>query len=188
MEPKANRNAGGARDEPLFAATRWSVVKRAREDSTMALNQLFTQYREPLLIYPIARGQSRDSAEDLVQGFCAHLLSRDFLARVAPDKGRFRTFLLNCLQNYVRDQIDKANTLKRGEGKAPDSLDETDADGKPLRTPASNAASADLEFDKAWARTILANGLHRLAEECGRTGYAALFRPVRHCGRELAGR
>lgn len=178
MKEISEKDFGGAKGDPLFAVTRWSVVRRAREDSTIALNQLFTQYREPLVIYLLTRGHTHDRAEDFVQGFCAHLLGRDFLANVEQDKGRFRTFLLNAFQNYLRDQFDKENAAKRGGGRVPDSLDETGPEGKLLLSVASPSVSADRAFDKSWAQTVLRNALRRLEQECTATGHTTLFQAI----------
>src|ERR1039457_4730915 len=110
----------------LFAKTHWSLVQRAKEDSITALNHLFTQYREPMIVHLLGKSNTRHEAEELVQGFCVHLVNqRDFLGNVAQHKGKFRTFLLNALNNYIRDQIDRTHACKRGEGRQPDSLDET---------------------------------------------------------------
>ena len=140
---EADRRKDGE-PSPLFALTRWSIIQRARDESTVALNALFTQYRQPLLTHLRARGCGEDQAEDLVQGFCAHLLGRDFLANVAREKGRFRTWLLNALQNYVRDQFARQNAVKRGEGRVPDSLDQTHEDGAPVLDPAADTASESI--------------------------------------------
>lgn len=160
---------------PLFDATRWSLVQRARDDSVTALNDLFTRYRQPLLKRLRAQGFPPDDAEDLVQGFCAQLLRRDFLANVAPAKGRFRTWLLNALDNYLRDEHDRRQTLKRGQGVAPESLNETDGHGRTILDPPADTAAADLEYDQEWARTVLANALAQVARESASTGHTALF-------------
>ena len=174
---EADRRKDGE-PSPLFALTRWSIIQRARDESTVALNALFTQYRQPLLTHLRARGCGEDQAEDLVQGFCAHLLGRDFLANVAREKGRFRTWLLNALQNYVRDQFARQNAVKRGEGRVPDSLDQTHEDGAPVLDPAADTASADREFDRAWAQSVLTNALNRLGQDCATTGHTALFQAL----------
>jgi RNA polymerase sigma-70 factor (ECF subfamily) len=159
----------------LFAATRWSLVQRARNQSSRALNELFTLYRQPLLSYLAARGYGHQDAEELVQGFCAHLLERDFLANVTPVKGRFRTFLLTSLQNYLRDEHDRVTARKRGRGRVPLSLDETGENHERLHTPVAPTPTADRAFDQAWARTVLDRALRGLARECASTGHGPLL-------------
>lgn len=165
--------------EKLFTTTHWSVVLRAKDNSLTALDTLFNQYRKPLVVHLLRRGRTPEQAEDLVQGFCANLLKPDrkhFLANVSKPKGKFRTFLLNSLINYILDEVDKENTLKRGEGKIPDSLDEVDSDGEFVCSQKNpSAISADLEYDRAWARTILRNSLHRLEKGYARRDGSSLF-------------
>lgn len=170
---------------------------RAQDKSETALNSLFQSYRSPLLIWLQVRHYSPHDAEDLVQSFFAGLLRRDFLKEVGREKGKFRTFLLNSLKNHLSDARDKENALKRGGGQVPDSLQETDDQGQPLHDPAASAATPDVEFDRAWAQTVLTKSLRQLQSECARTGHAALpaaLEPVMFADetaasyREIAGR
>ncbi|MCX6930138.1 MAG: sigma-70 family RNA polymerase sigma factor [Verrucomicrobia bacterium] len=159
----------------LFADTHWSLVMRAKDDSATALNSLGLAYRAALVVWLRCRGAKPEDAEDLVQGLFEHLLSYEFLRNVARQKGRFRTFLLAAFQNYLCDQLKRAGAAKRGSGQIPQSLEETDGEGRPLHTPASASPSPDQEYDRAWAAAILASALQRLSAECARTGHAALY-------------
>jgi RNA polymerase sigma-70 factor (ECF subfamily) len=162
----------------LFPKTLWTVVLRAKGESVTAMNTLLGVYRPALVTYLRASGKSPHDAEDLVQGFMAHLLARDFLAGVGPEKGKFRTFLLRSLNHYLCDHHDKQNALKRGGGQKPTSLDETDPEGQPLHVPADLNPAADLEYDRAWARTLLDTALRRLEAECAPTRHTALAKAL----------
>jgi RNA polymerase sigma factor (sigma-70 family) len=158
----------------LFEATHWSLIILARDSSGAALGKLCESYRQPLLVWLKNRNYTSHDAEDLLQGFFLQLLDRNFLNSVAQDKGKFRTFLLKCLKNYLNDQHDKFSAAKRGAGKALASLDET-ADGLRVYEPAGHEASPDLEYDRAWARTVLRNAVTRLERDCARQGHQALY-------------
>src|SRR6266581_616688 len=86
-----------------FATTHWSVVLAAgrttEPQSAAALERLCLTYWYPLYAYLRRRGHGEHDAQDFTQGFFAQLLERDWLHRVAPQKGRFRSFLLASL-NY----------------------------------------------------------------------------------------
>jgi RNA polymerase sigma factor (sigma-70 family) len=175
MSDGKDPSAPAPRAEGLFQPTRWSVVLRAQEKSEVALGELCATYRRPLLIWLQAQGVGRPDAEDLIQGYFAHLLSRDFLGNVAREKGAFRTFLLRCLKNFIRDQIDKGKASKRGGGLPIESLDETiGADGQLAHQPSASGASPDLAYDRAWAQTVLDRALKQLEAEAARTGHAEL--------------
>ena len=53
-------------------------------------------------------------AQDLTQGFFAHVLERETLAAAQREKGRFRSFLLGALRNFLANEARKQATLKRG--------------------------------------------------------------------------
>ena len=59
-------------------------------------------------------GYQSEDAQDLTQAFFEHLMGRDFLQNIHPDKGRFRSFLLACLKHFLADQWAKARTARRG--------------------------------------------------------------------------
>lgn len=174
MSIKPEQKATPRAEPGLFEATRWSVVLRARDKSEAALGTLCENYRQPLLTWLRIWGYSQHDAEDLVQGYFAHLLSRDFLANVSREKGLFRTFLLRCFKNYIRDQVDRNKAAKRGKGAGLESLDETTEDGQKIHDPAANQTSPDQDYDRAWAQAILDNALKRLERECARSGHTAL--------------
>lgn len=168
----------------LFATTHWSLIGRAQQNSAAALESLCATYREPLLVWLRGRGLAPEDAEDVVQGFFQHLLERDFLAKVQREKGRFRTFLLNSLQNHFLNERRRANAAKRGGGRPLASLDETDGVGTRRLDPAAPTPAPDLAFDKAWAQAILGAALRRLEAECARNGHSALcaaVEPVLFC-------
>jgi RNA polymerase sigma-70 factor (ECF subfamily) len=158
----------------LFADTHWSVVLRARDKSQAALGRLCESYRQALIVWLRSRGHTAPDAEDLVQGFMAHLLADNSLNNVAREKGRFRTFLLKCFVNYLRDQRDRGAAAKRGGGLALVPLDETADNGKRLHDPPAPEAPPDLAFDRAWANAVVDNALRRLEEECAQQGHLAL--------------
>jgi len=176
MAAGTNKVVGQTPVPGLFTTTHWSIIRRAEDKSETALNWLFERYHRPLLIW--LRKRACDYAplepEDLFQGFSLHLLSREFLANVRPEKGKFRTFLLTSLQHFAHDQLAKCRAEKRGGGQTPVSLQETDDQGQPLHDPAAPDVAPDLDYARAWAQAVLGNSLHQLQTECARTGHAAL--------------
>jgi len=103
-----------------FTTTQWSEVLDARqtdpERARAALENLCSRYWYPLYAFVRRRGHGPHDAEDLTQSFFAHLLSHDALRSVDPAKGLFRTFLLSSLVNFLNDQHDRHQALKRGGG------------------------------------------------------------------------
>ncbi|MBI3850721.1 MAG: sigma-70 family RNA polymerase sigma factor, partial [Verrucomicrobia bacterium] len=104
--------------EARFDLTHWTMVldaaNRRSPDAKQALEQLCATYWPPLYTFIRRRGRSPADAKDLTQGFFADLLSRDGLQTVHPAKGRVRTFLLTCLENFLSNERDKSQAQKRG--------------------------------------------------------------------------
>ena len=100
-----------------FLTTRWSLVRKAVYGDTAArgaLSQLCEAYWYPIYAYIRRMGNAPQDAEDLTQGFCAHLLGRGTLGAADPGRGKLRNFLLGCVNHYLSDQHDRAMALKRG--------------------------------------------------------------------------
>src|SRR5437867_10796852 len=103
-----------------FSTTHWSVVldAGASQDSRAdaALEELCRTYWHPIYCFARRRGQGPEDAQDLTQEFFKRLIDRRDFSRVDRDKGRFRSFLLACLNNFLAKEWRDRNTLKRGAG------------------------------------------------------------------------
>jgi RNA polymerase sigma-70 factor (ECF subfamily) len=161
-----------------FSTTDWQLIFTARggdvPQARSAVGVLCAAYWYPLYAYIRRRGHSADQAQDLTQGFFASLLARDFLAGTTPEKGKFRTFLLNSLQNYLANERDRAQARKRGGGHVLFSIDMPDAEGRYAAEPA-HALSAERLFERRWALTLLERVLDGLGAEMAESNKSALF-------------
>ncbi|CAN5187089.1 sigma factor [soil metagenome] len=168
----------GAQNDERFPATRWSRVVAAGDpsspDARAALDDICRDYWFPLYVYVRRWGRSPEDAEDLTQGFFARILERGFLADADRSKGKLRTFLLTALKHYLTDEHHKANTLKRGGGKIPLSIDAALAEELYALEP-KDEASPDRLYEKRWALTLLDNVLAALRADYARAGKAELF-------------
>ena len=81
---------------------------------TRALEELCRTYWYPVYAFVRRQGHDVPDAQDLTQGFFAHVLSRDMFAAAQREKGRFRSFLLGALKNYLGYEARKQATIKRG--------------------------------------------------------------------------
>lgn len=150
----------------------------AREaDSTAAraaLTALCQAYWFPLYAHVRRRGHDAENARDLTQGFFAELLARNAVGLAEPQRGRFRTFLLTALDNFLHHAHRDAQALKRGGGREIVSLDAQDAEQRFALEPAEER-SPDREFDRRWALATLERARGRLREEFSLAGKAELF-------------
>jgi RNA polymerase sigma factor (sigma-70 family) len=173
----------GSSDAAGFAATRWTVVLTAARgkthtQATDALAELCRVYWYPLYAYVRRRGHSPQDAEDLTQEFFARLLARDFLKGVAPEKGKFRAFLLAAMKHFLSNQYDRSHAQKRGGGQTILSLDTPAAECRFRREPADDLTPERL-YQRQWALTVLDRVLGRLQGEYTVGGKADLFDEIK---------
>jgi RNA polymerase sigma factor (sigma-70 family) len=166
----------------VFVTTHWSVVLTAGRlnDTTRvhaALENLCQTYWPPLYAYVRRRGYSSEDAQDLTQAFFARLLERNAVAAVAPEKGRFRSFLLASLNHFLSDEWDKVRAQKRGGGKVI-SIDLQSAETQLGEIPVENF-TPEKAFEHRWAITLLEQVYQRLGAEYRSQGKGALFDTLR---------
>ena len=163
-------NAVPAQDSHAqFGQTHWSLVlsaagKGSRPDA-LALNALCRQYWYPIYAFLRRRGYAPANAQDLTQGFFARLLAKERLQTVDPAKGKFRTFLLTCLTNYVHDERDRATAKCRGGDADVFSIDAELAERRYELEPADLSDPSKL-FERKWACELANQVLTHLREEC----------------------
>jgi RNA polymerase sigma factor (sigma-70 family) len=166
-----------------FTTTVWSRVLLAAHEpdsaeGRSALSELCRSYWYPVYSYFRRQGHSPADAEDLTQGFFGHILSRDFLTRADPERGRFRNFLLGAARHYLANQREKDRAARRGGGNQNVPIDSAQAEHW-LSAESSPTNDSSKAFDRAWATTILHDALRRLEEEQKQTGRAHLFEPLK---------
>jgi RNA polymerase sigma-70 factor (ECF subfamily) len=165
--PNRNPQAGN------FATTQWSLVLKAggvgQGKSAEALASLLETYWYPLYAYLRRRGLACDEAEDVVQGFFARLLEKNTLAAATSGRGRFRSFLLTAINNYLANERDHARAQKRGGNQRLLSLDFVAGESRLSLEPAHTATPERL-FERQWAITLLATVMQRLEAEYHQAG------------------
>lgn len=170
-----SHGTGGAR---WFATTHWSVVWQAKQGDAStgaaALEKLCRTYWPPLYSYIRREGHDVAEAEDLTQEFFARLLARDYLRQLHHQQGKFRSFLLAYLKNFLSEQRRKAGAQKRGGERVFVSLDAAAGEEGYLHEPVDEL-TPDQVFERRWAQTVLQTALTRLREEYSARGQTALF-------------
>lgn len=165
-----------------FLTTHWSVVLSARDADApgceVALETLCRTYWYPLYAYVRRQGKSPADAQDLTQEFFARLLQKDYLQSVAPEKGKFRSFLLVLLKRFIINEWERSHRQKRGGGCPHLSLAGGAAETRYCAEPA-DVTTADKLYDRRWALTLLDRVLARVREEFAAAGKAALFETLK---------
>jgi RNA polymerase sigma-70 factor (ECF subfamily) len=159
------------------------VVLRARdteseESARQALSGFCEAYWPPLYSFLRHRGHPSADAQDLVQGFFAHLLEQHTLARADQQKGRLRTFLLTSLQNFLFNEYDRVRALKRGGGRQIVSIEEHLPEAEAAMLATSHLSDAGC-YDLVWASNIVTRAWQRLQNEFVTEGKAEWLEELR---------
>ena len=166
-----------------FQTTHWTLVMRAREtqsdtSSHKALSSFCEAYWPPLYAFLRHRGHASPEAQDLVQGFFAHLLEQNTLSRADQEKGRLRTFLLGSMQNFLCNEYDRARALKRGGGHQIISIDEHLLEAEAAMTDTAHLSDSR-SYDLAWASNIVKRAWQQLETEFQTEGKAEWLEVLR---------
>src|SRR6476660_4828973 len=171
---------GGAR----FQTTHWTLVLRAgqsdqTESASKALSHFSESYWPPLYSFLRRRGHGSPEAQDLVQGFFAHMLEQNTLSRADQEKGRLRTFLLGSLQNFIFNENDRGRALKRGGDRKIVSIEEhlPEVEASMMETA---YASDSRSYDLVWASHIVKRAWQHLEtafEAEGKAEWLEVLRP-----------
>lgn len=177
--PASYPESSGAPDGgKWFATTHWSVVLAAGQqrspDAQEALGKLCRIYWLPLYTYVRRKGHSPEEAQDLTQAFFAAFLEKNLLSRARRERGRFRSFLLTSLQNFLAHQWEKERAEKRGGACQLVSWDHATAESS-YQLQSLSELPPDKAYDKRWALTLFQRALTGLQQEFELSGKGRLF-------------
>jgi RNA polymerase sigma-70 factor (ECF subfamily) len=145
------------------------------EQAMGALSELCRIYWRPIFYFLRRQGSSAHDAQDLTQGFFAHLIESRAYARADREKGRFRSFLLGALKHFVAHARAHERTQKRGGGMVLAELNEEAVAEAEAHAATQGNWSAERVYEREWAEALLRRALARLEEECSLAGKAELF-------------
>src|SRR5438093_4204489 len=182
MSPSASESNSTRPDAGSFATTHWSVVLLAGQpdspQAAEALEKLCRIYWYPLYVYVRRQGNSPEDAQDLTQDFFARLLEKHYFAKADRDRGKFRTFLLRSLKNFLINEWKRAGRLKRGGDRTFLSIDANVAEDRYATEPA-NEANPDAAYEQRWAVTLIEHVLATLRRDYSAADKAQIFEELK---------
>lgn len=162
MARSTRKNSG------LFPTTDWIALEGAKaidaNQRRAASQHLAERYWRPVFCYLRSFGHDRYRAEDLTQDFFARLYESDALAKVDSKRGRFRSFLLGSLTNFLRNRHRDERAAKRI---PPDLLASLHAvvDGDTAWLEPKDNETPEAAFNRAWSAELVLRVLASLAAE-----------------------
>jgi len=145
------------------------------DGSEEALSKLCRTYWFPLYAFARRSGLSAADAADMTQSFFARLLEKNALRKVDRRKGKFRSFLLAGLKNFMHNEWDKEKAQKRGGACEVVSLDVVDPDDAEKRYQLADNSSPEHLYDSQWALALVNVVTEELRVDYTRAGKGELF-------------
>jgi len=145
-----------------FPSTHWSSIslaaKEAPDGHRLVLGNLLARYTPALRAHlRFTKRLSSHDVDDILQAFITDKILHDgLLLHAKQAKGRFRSFLLKTLDNFVISSIRKEQSNRRLLGSLSHCSD----------SQASTVDDYSAVFDAAWGREVIAQALEQLKEEC----------------------
>jgi RNA polymerase sigma-70 factor (ECF subfamily) len=156
---------GGLRE--AFLTTHWSLVENIQsgEDKDRVLiGLLLDRYWKPVYCFLRHKQYNNEEAKDLTQGFFHEVvLNRNLVQRADQTKGRFRTFLLHALDQYLLNEKRRQTTRKR---KPKGNLVSLDVINPPQIPETISKSSPEDSFNYAWTASMLDQVLSEVEAKC----------------------
>lgn len=171
-----------------FPTTRWTRVAHAGDPShpraQAAFTELFQLYWKPIYAYLCRWGLNPHDAEEALQGFFAYAYERRIFGkadreRADRENARFRTFILTCLKNFLRDEYKRNTATKRGGGVFHLDINSLEAEARYAADLADASLSPEKLFERKLALEVLNGALAELASEAVEDGKSEIFAALR---------
>ena len=154
-----------------FLTTHWSLIRgiQSTGDRDLALiGILLEKYWKPAYCYLRGKGYDNEEAKDLTQGFFHEIvLNKNLVHRADQAKGRFRTFLLHALNQYVINQLQRQSAQKRVPRDRLVPIDMIDPATIPERV---TKLGPEDSYNYAWLSALLDEVLQKVEAACLQDG------------------
>jgi len=154
-----------------FLTTHWSLiedVKKQPDQDRALIGLLLERYWKPVYCYLRRKGYDNEEAKDLTQGFFHEIvLNLNLFGRADQSKGRFRTFLLYALNQYLMNEKRRETAQKNIPRHKIVSLDAIEQPSLPQTVIESNPEDS---YNYAWVSAMLDQVLSNVKHTCCEQG------------------
>lgn len=169
MKFRDQTDMGGTRG--AFLTTHWSLIENLKDgadkDGTL-IGLLLRTYWKPVYCYLRHKGYDNEQAKDLTQDFFHEVvLNRHLVGRADKDKGRFRSFLLYALNQYLINRDRDQRAQKRIPREKLASLDMVELPNLPQ---SFSKATAEDSYHYAWLSALLERATVEVKTTCQKQG------------------
>jgi len=163
----------------LLPQTDWSQIRRLKAappaEQQPLLDVLAEKYWTPIFQYLLCQGHAEQEAQDLIQDFFVFALRTRLFSKADEQRGKFRSFLLGSLNNFLANEHRRQSARKRKPAEGIGSLDELLDDGYYHPKSLVNAETPEVLFHRAWVREVVRNVLAVMESDFKNTGKTTHF-------------
>ncbi len=138
------------------------------------METLCRTYWRPVFVFVRRSSPDDHAAKDLTQGFFERFLQKEHFRDADPLRGRFRSFLLACVKNFLANERDKRHTQRRGGGQIPLSIDQLIQESS-VEPESNPAVTPDRCYERQWAHSVLDTVRSKLRSEFAESGRMEVF-------------
>ena len=135
----------------FFPTTRWTLVMEARNGSTIAMDELFSIYRDPLVRFvrsTIGNDWFGFTPEDVVHDFLEKFIRNNSIQSIDRNKGLLRNLFKTSLRRHLHSIREKQRAQKRA-------VDFCDVESDSASPPLCRQEEFYRVFDRHWAFEML---------------------------------
>ncbi|MFC1652593.1 hypothetical protein ACFL3F_02630 [Planctomycetota bacterium] len=170
MKRRDQTSMGG--EAETFFTTHWSLIEdiqSGQDKDRILIGSLLERYWKPVYCFLRRKGYGNEQAKDLTQGFFHEIvLNRGLIKRADQAKGRFRSFMLHALGEYLIDQRRKESAQKRVPKEKRVPLDMVEPPALPERITRLGPEDC---FHYAWKSALLDHTLSEVQARCLEQGF-----------------
>jgi RNA polymerase sigma factor (sigma-70 family) len=144
-----------------FPTTVWTLVRSAKDGDSSQLTKILVRYRAPIVGFLRRKGLREDLAEDLAQEVLLRVSRREFLQKIDPSLGKFRSLLLSVTRHVLSEELKRERAQRRGG-------DARRIEGDGLLDQLGG--KEDAVFDELWVRELVEGALRGLDEDSKKRG------------------
>ena len=124
--------------------------------------------------YVRRRGYDVETARDLTQTFFTKLLEKNGLATADQTRGRFRSFLLTSMKNFLASEWRKRASLERAGDVEAVPVDYEDAENR-YRIEPADLLTPEAIYERRWTLSLLERAVSDVGQSYDDRGQRALF-------------
>ena len=125
------------------------------------MGELCAEYWLPLYSFLRRSGLPEEESEDTLQAFFLSVVEHDVLQHAHAPRGRFRSFLIASLKNFLANQRRHAQARKRRPEDALLSLDDGEAEHGYRAVPCASL-TPDETYERAWSVAMIERAIGSL--------------------------